>query len=171
MTQRFIIEALNTAHNRKSFVSGVAPLDRYFRELATQDSKRRVSNCFVALDPAGAIAGFYTFAAANMPLAELTADEAKRLPRYTYLPAGLIGRLAVDQNFRGQRLGSMLIMDAVARGARADTAVFALVVDAKDEAARRFYRHNGFRSFASNPMSLFLPIATGLSALNTKPGK
>jgi len=116
--QGFIIEALNSAHNRKGFSSGVEPLDRYFRELVTQDVKRRVSNGFVALDAAGAIAGYYTFAAASLPLTELSADEKQRLPRYALLPAGLIGRLAVDQKYQGLRLGSALIMDAAARAAR-----------------------------------------------------
>jgi hypothetical protein len=93
---------LNSAHNRKGFASGAEPLDRYFRELVTQDVKRRVSNCFfVALDAAGVIAGYYTFAAASLPLTELSADEKQRLPRYALLPAGPIGRLAVDQNIRG----------------------------------------------------------------------
>jgi len=80
VTEGFSIEALNSAHNRKGFSGGVEPLDRYFRELVTQDVKRRVSNCFVALDAAGAIAGYYTFAAASLPLTELSADEKQRLP-------------------------------------------------------------------------------------------
>jgi ribosomal protein S18 acetylase RimI-like enzyme len=171
VTQGFSIEALTSAHDRKSFSSGVEPLDRYLHELATQDIKRRVSNCFVACDAAGAIAGYYTFAAASFPLTELSADEAKRLPRYALLPAGLIGRLAVDRRFRGQRLGGALIMDAAARAARAESAIFALVVDAKDEEAVAFYKHHGFRRFASKPASLFLPIATALQALHEKPGK
>ncbi len=170
MTQSFSIEALTSAHNRKSFSSGVEPLDRYLRDLATQDIKRRVSNCFIALDHAGAIAGYYTFAAASLPLSELSADITKRLPRYALLPAGLIGRLAVDRRFRGRRLGSALIMDAVARAARAEPAIFALIVDAKDEAAIAFYQHHEFRRFASKPASLFLPIATALQALQAKPG-
>ena len=85
MTEGFSIEALNSAHNRKGFSSGAEPLDRYFRELVTQDVKRRVSNCFVALDAAGMIAGYYTFAAASLPLTELSADEKQRLPRYALL--------------------------------------------------------------------------------------
>jgi GNAT superfamily N-acetyltransferase len=129
VTEGFSIEALNSAHNRKGFSSGAEPLDRYFRELVTQDVKRRVSNCFVALDAAGAIAGYYTFAAASLPLTELSADEKQRLPRYALLPAGLIGRLAVDQKYQGQRLGSALIMDAAARAARAEPAIFALIVE------------------------------------------
>ena len=170
MTQGFRIEALTTVHARKSFSSGSAPLDRYLHDLATQDIKRRISNCFVAIDDTGAIAGYYTFAAASFPLTELSAEETKRLPRYAVLPAGLIGRLAVDRRFRGQKLGGALIMDAVVRAAHAEPAIFALVVDAKDEEAAGFYQHLGFRRFTSKPSSLFLPIATALQALNAKPG-
>jgi GNAT superfamily N-acetyltransferase len=168
VTDGFSIEALNSAHNRKGFSSGVEPLDRYFRELVTQDVKRRVSNCFVALDAAGAIAGYYTFAAASLPLTELSADEKHRLPRYALLPAGLIGRLAVDQKYQGQRLGSALIMDAAARAALAEPAIFALIVYAKDDSAVTFYQRHEFRRFVSKPASLFLPIATALQALSTK---
>jgi ribosomal protein S18 acetylase RimI-like enzyme len=169
VTTGFRVEALSSAHDRKSFSSGSEPLDRYLRELATQDIKRRVSNCFVALDDAGVIAGYYTFAATSFPLTELSAEEARRLPRYTLMPAGLIGRLAVDERFQGQRLGGALILDAATRAAGADPAIFALVVDAKDDAAIAFYEHLQFRRFASRPATLFLPIATALQALNAKP--
>jgi GNAT superfamily N-acetyltransferase len=154
-----------------SFSSGVETLDRYLRELATPDIKRRVSNCFVALDESGAIAGYYTFAVTSLPLTELSAEETKRLPRYAWLLAGLIGRLAIDRRFQRQRLGGPLIMDAVARAARADQANFALIVDAKDEAAVAFNEHLQFRRFASRPKSLFLPLATALQALRAKAGK
>ena len=165
MTATFRIEPLGSSHDRKSFSCGVEPLDRYLRELATQDIKRRVSNCFVASEASsGAIAGYYTFAAAGLALSELTPSEAKRLPRHGLLPAGLIGRLAVDTRQRGMRLGGAMIMDAVCRAASADPAIFAIIVDAKDDAVS-FYRHLGFRSFVSKPLSLFLPIATALQAL------
>ena len=164
MTLAFSIEPLAASHDRKAFSCGVPPLDRYLHALATQDVRRRISNCFVALDAAGTIAAYYTFAATSFPLADLPPELTKRLPRYAALPAGLIGRLAVDQRFRSQRLGGALIMDATRRAAYADPSIFALVVDAKDEAAAAFYRHVGFQPFASRPMSLFLPIATALAA-------
>lgn len=168
MRQVFRVEALSSAHDRKAFSSGSEPLDRYLRELATQDIKRRVSNCFVALDDADVIAGYYTFAATSLPLTELSAEEAKRLPRYALIPAGLIGRLAVDARFQGQRLGGALILDAAARASRADPAIFALVVDAKDDTALAFYEHLQFRRFASRSATLFLPVATALQALSSK---
>jgi len=160
------IEPLGPHHDRKSFSCGVEPLDRYLRELASQDAKRRISNCFVAVGQGGAIAGFYTFAAASIPIAELPPEQAKRLPRYPVLPAGLIGRLAVATAHKGQGLGGALITDAALRAARADPAIFAIVVDAKDETAAQFYEHLGFRRFMSRPGSLFVPIATVLQAFD-----
>ena len=164
MTPAFTIEPLGAAHDRKAFSCGVPALDRYLDELAAQDMRRRISNCFVAADAVGAIAAYYTFAATNFPLTDLPPELTKRLPRYAALPAGLIGRLAVDRRYRGQGLGGALIMDATRRAANADPAIFALVVDAKDDAAVAFYRHVGFQSFASRPLSLFLPLATALAA-------
>lgn len=164
MTAGFRVEALTSAHDRKNFSCGIEPLDVYLREQATQDIKRRVSNCFAACDAARSIAGYYTFAATSLPLMELSDAEKKRLPRYALLPAGLIGRLAVDLRFQGQRLGGALIMDAVARAARAEPAIFELIVDAKDQKAVGFYEHLGFRRFISKPASLYLPMATALQA-------
>jgi ribosomal protein S18 acetylase RimI-like enzyme len=162
----FSIEPLGS-HIRREFSCGVSDLDRYFREIVSQDIKRRVSNCFVAIDDAGTVAGYYTLAATSLPMTELTSEEAKRLPRYPLLPTGLIGRLAVDQRFRGQGLGSGLIVDAVTRAMRSEPAIFALVVDAKDDAAMRFYRYLGFREFLSQPMRMFIPIAEAARRLSS----
>lgn len=168
MTVSVEIEPLGPRHDRKSFDCGVAALDRYFKELAPQGVKRRVSHCFVACAEGGEIVGFYTFAATSLPLTELTPEEARRLTRYPVMPAGLIGRLAVERRFVGAHIGSSLIMDAVQRASRSDPAIYALVVDAKDQAAVSFYEHLGFRRFLSRSMSLFLPIATALEALHPK---
>ncbi len=164
MTDGFTIEVLAAEHKRKAFSSGVAALDTYLHMLAIQDMRRRISNCFVACDGSGAIAGYYTFAAGSLPLGDLPIEMTKRLPRYGVVPAGLIGRLAVDQRFRGRRLGSALVMDAARRASSADPAIFALIVDAKDQTAADFYIHLGFQPFGSRPMSLFLAIATAIAA-------
>jgi GNAT superfamily N-acetyltransferase len=161
----FRIESLGTGHDRKGFSCGVVALDRYLHELASQDIRRRISNCFVACNEAGVVAAYYTFAATSLPLSDLPPDDAKRLPRYPLLPAGLIGRLAVDERFRGRLLGSALVIDAARRAADAAPAIYALVVDAKDETAAAFYERLAFRRFLSRPLSLFLPVATALKAV------
>jgi len=165
VTAEFRIESLNSTRDREGLHCGVEPLDRYLREFATQDVKRRVSNCFVALDDAGAVAGYYTFAAASLPLTELPPELAKKLPRYGVIPAGLIGRLAVDVKIRRRGLAGAMVMDAVVRAARADPAIVALVVEAKDESAEAFYRSLGFLAFSVRRSTFFLPISTALRAL------
>ena len=146
------------AHDRTAFCSSVEALDRYFREHVTQDVRRRVSNCFVLLDAEQQVAGYYTFAAASIPLGELPAHLSRRLPRYPSLPAGLIGRLAIDQRYQRQGLGALLVVDAVARAIRAQSAIYALLVDAKDASAAAFYTRLGFQAFLSQPKRLFIPV-------------
>lgn len=166
MTASFAIRPLGPEHDRSAFSCGVDALDRYLQQQANQDVKRRISNCFVA-SPAGsmAVAGYYTLAAASIPLVELPETQAKRLPRYPVVPAALIGRLAVDRQFHGHQLGSALVFDAIKRAAAAEPAVFTMIVDAKDDAAVRFYEHFGFTPFAGRPMSLYLPIATAMKMM------
>ena len=99
-------------------------------------------------------------------MTDLPEAEARRLPRYPVVPAALVGRLAVSGVCHGQGLGAALIIDAMRRTLRADPAIFALVVDAKDENARRFYQHLGFQRFADRPMTLFLSMAAAAKALH-----
>jgi len=132
-------------------------------EQVSQDIRRRISNCFVAVERAtGDVAGFYTLATSGIPSTELPSDVTKRLPRYHTIPAIRVGRLAVDLRYRGRKIGSGLLADATVRSARADPAAFTLLVDAKDEDAAAFYRKHGFIPLVSRPLALFLPIATAL---------
>jgi GNAT superfamily N-acetyltransferase len=87
------------------------------------------------------VAGYYTLTATSVALNALAPAIAKKLPRYPVVPAVLLGRLAVTRPYQGHGLGGVLLADALTRTARADLGVFALVVDAKDEAAQRFCEH------------------------------
>ncbi len=161
MTDSFVIEPLASHHDRIAFSCGINALDRYLQTQAGQDIRRRISNCFVAVAPnTSIIAGYYTLAAASIPVTDLPPEETKRLPKYPVLPAAIVGRLAVDSRYTRRSLGSALLFDAMQRAMRADPAVYAVVVDAKDEVAADFYRHLGFRAFSSRRMSFFLPLAT-----------
>jgi ribosomal protein S18 acetylase RimI-like enzyme len=156
----FRIELLGPQHDRTQFCSGSTPLDSYFQQQVSQDARRRITTCFVTINKDQQIAGFYTLASTSIVLTDLPRAIGKKLPRYPTVPAVRMGRLAVDQNFKGAGLGGALLADALARASKAEIAAFALVVDAKDSIASEFYRHHGFISFAGSPMSLFLPLAT-----------
>ncbi len=160
---RFRVALLEGELDRSAFNSGTPPLDRYLREQATQDMRRRVAACFVAMDEEK-IAGFYTLASASVLLNELPASATKKLPRYPTVPAVRMGRLAVDQAYKGQGLGGALLADALDRSLRSEIAAYALLVDAKDAYAAAFYAHHGFVALPDSPLSLFLPLATAKSA-------
>jgi GNAT superfamily N-acetyltransferase len=163
----FRLEALSQAHDRTTFRCGVDALDRYFREQATQDIRRRMSNCFVAVErTTDEVAGFYTLATSGVSNTELPSHITKRLPRYQSIPAIQLGRLAVDLRYRGRNIGAGLLADAAFRCARAEPAAFTLLVDAKDEGDAAFYRKHGFEPIVSSPLTLFLPIATALKLLS-----
>ena len=151
----FQLSPLDAAHDRSVFRSDSEPLNRYLQEQVTQDIRRRVAACFVALADGRRIAGFYTLASASLLLADLPASTGKKLPRYPTVPAVRMGRLAVDQAFKGKGLGGALLADALDRAARSEIAAFALMVDAKDEAAAAFYQHHGFLALPDSRLTMF----------------
>ena len=165
MTGSITIEPLAPHHDRKGFSCGIPALDRYFSELAAQDVKRRVSNCFVAVAEGGAVAGYYTLAAAS-----LSADRnaAGRSEAFAALPApaGVShwppgGRCEISPApHRG-------LPDPGCGGAR-DARRSGDLRDRRrreGQERRRVLEHLGFRRFESRPMSLFMPMSTAVEAL------
>lgn len=109
--------------------------------------------------PDGTIPGYYTLSATSVRLRELPTRMVRKLPRYPLVPATLLGRLAVDRRHQGKGYGRFLLGDALHRAARSEIASFAVIVDAKDESARRFYERESFLPFPDQPTKLFRPMA------------
>lgn len=108
------------------------------------------------------ILAYYTLSAAQADALPLTEQERRRLPRYP-IPCFRMGRFAVRVDGRGQGLCKTLLGCAVDRclRARREVGAYALIVDAKNDAARAFYEHFGFTAFADRPFSLYLPLGRG----------
>jgi len=157
-----LIEPLRNDHNRADFSCGNASLDRYLKEQAGQDLRRGCATPFVLISEGEdtKILGYYTLSSYGIDVGELPADVVKKLPRYPLIPATLLGRLAVDRRFQGQRIGEFLLMDALHRALEqsAEIAAAAVVVDAIDAGAVKFYQHFGFVPFPAIANRLFLPM-------------
>ena len=158
---QFKIEQLARAHDRQNFHCGVENLDRYFKTQAGQDARNKVAVTFVLLKD-NIIAGYYTLSNTSIPLSEFPEAIQKKLPKYPLVPATLIGRLARDIRFKSERLGEVLLVDALKRSLllSREIASFAIVVDAENEHARQFYLRQKFIAFASCADKLYLPMAT-----------
>lgn len=157
------VEPLGSHHDRGAFSCGAEELDDYLRRRASQDQKRNVAQVFVTADePGRRVIGFYTLSTLSIDLGHLPDDLARRLPKYSEIPAALLGRLAVDQNFQGQGVGEHLLIDALTRvcSVADDIAIFAVIVDARDSRAATFYEGYDFVRLPNSPHRLFLPTAT-----------
>lgn len=142
-----LIELLASRQDRAGFRCGDDRLDRYLRDQAGQDFRRRLSRTFVAVqvEQPTRILGYYTLSATSVAPGQVPDDVARRLPRIP-VPAALIGRLAVAAEAARRGLGRILVADAVKRTlvASASVAIAVLVVDPIDDGARRFYAGFGF---------------------------
>jgi ribosomal protein S18 acetylase RimI-like enzyme len=157
-----VIEPLGSHHDRALFTCGEPALDTYLLRQASQDMRRRVAQLFVAVgDKPSRIAGYYSLSAASFGKDGLPPTLSKRLPHYP-VPAAVLGRLAVDRAHQGRGLGEALLLDAIRRTLRASMAmaVYAVIVDVKNDHAQAFYERYGFRAFARQPHRLFLPLET-----------
>ena len=158
LSSRHSFEPLSD-HDRSSFFSGVPELDEYLQLRASQDAKRKVAAPFVVVDETRRVLGYYTLSAYGVRVAELRRDIAKKLPNYPLIPATLLGRLAVNQAHRGQKLGRLLLMDALHRSWINSTqlASVGVVAEAIDDSARRFYLHHEFTAVPEHARSSLSP--------------
>jgi ribosomal protein S18 acetylase RimI-like enzyme len=168
VTHRYVIERLGREHDRSSFDCGILPLNRYIAEQASQDIRRSVTSCYVARQSDSPhVAGYHTIAMGGIPLAQFPPEIARKLPRYPSVPIARVGRLAVDMKHQGQGLGGVLLTNALARAHRSDIAAYAVVVDAKDDAAASFYGRQGFVKLESIAGGLFFPLGEFVRRIQT----
>ena len=158
----FDIQPLGLGHDR-AFACGEASLDDYLKTKARKEHELGFSAAFVATPVAepGVIAGYYTLSALSVEVTGIPEPLRKRFPRYPVVPVTLLGRLARSLDYRGQGVGEMLLIDALARALSASDSVgsHAVVVDPIDERARAFYATYGFVPLVGT-RRLFLPMAT-----------
>lgn len=141
----FEVRKLTPEHDRSKFRSGNTDLDRFFASYAGQNQFRHhIGTTYVAIDSEGTIAGFATVSAAEVAPDSIPAPKRKRLPRYP-LPALRLARLAVDQRYAGQGVGSLLLRAVLVLASRMadDMGCIGVIVDAKPDAVA-FYGKLGF---------------------------
>lgn len=158
----WLFEPLGRHHDRAGFQCASLPLNSYLHQLARKDAERHIAAAFVMVEDAAPakIVGYYTLSAFTVEVEELSEAQQKKLPRYPRLPATLLGRLARDERHPGT--GTLLLMDALARAWRQSEQVasLAVVADAKDDAALRFYRKFGFINLGNHANRVVLPMGT-----------
>lgn len=157
--------ALTSDHDLSSFDCGVPALNDWLRHRALKNESR-FSRTYVICKGRVVVAYFCISAGA---VERLAAPGKIRRNAPDTIPISVIGRLAVDRNHAGKGLGADILADALRRIAIASQSIGigAVLVQAKDEAAKRFYlRCAEFIEYPEDSRSLFLPIETVIAAFS-----
>lgn len=144
----------------RHFSCGKTELDEYLKRYAKGNHKKGIGKTFV-LQENSVVVGFYTISMGAIEFSSIPENKKHSLPRYP-IPIARIGRLGVDNSFKGTGTGKFLLVDALHRiyEASLSIAAFAVVVDARDETSKKFYMHFGFLECQDSQLSLFLPMET-----------
>jgi GNAT superfamily N-acetyltransferase len=161
-------EPIGRQHDRERFGCGSPDLDEYLRRYARQNHESGGAKTFVAVraDKPSRILGFYTISPGAVEFAAVPATLTRKLGRYD-VPVFRLGRLAVDRSMHGQGLGGELLLAAGARAlaVAAEVGGVALVIDAKDEKAARWYKRFGALPLLDDPLKLILPLNVVAAAI------
>jgi GNAT superfamily N-acetyltransferase len=135
---------------------GQAALNQYLQRFALSNQKAHSAQTYVACCD-GAVRGFYSLAVGSVEPNAAAPRVGKGMPRHP-LPVMLLARLAVDAGHQRAGLGRALLKDALIRTVRAAeiAGIRALLVHAKDEAARNWYFQWEFEPSVTDPFHLFL---------------
>jgi predicted N-acetyltransferase YhbS len=143
----------------KSFDCGNVSLNEYLKRYALKNDAARIGKTFIALTEDDEIAGYITLSNAQIERNALPQD--LKLPRYP-VPALRIGKLAVSKEQQGKGIGAWLLYKAIEKAVDISeiSAVYAVLVDAKDAAAKTFYLKYGFIPLQDSDLTLYLPLET-----------
>ena len=151
-------EKLTKIHNVKEFNCGNEQLNEYLKKYAFQNQKKNISNTFAAQKNNKVIA-YYTLTFGSVVKTDLPTKTKRNLPNYP-IPVMILARFAVDQSEQGNGIGKGLLKDAVLRTLQASeiAGIRAIMVQAKDEKAKQFYKKFNFIESPFDDLILYLPI-------------
>jgi GNAT superfamily N-acetyltransferase len=151
-------------HEFVNFDSAEASLDEWLKKRAIKNQASGASRCFVLCD-GKIVIGFYTLSAGA--ISHETAPKTMRRNMPNPLPVLLLGRLAINKNHHNTGLGSAMLRDAMIRAVSvaSDAGIFAILVHALTEQAKRFYLSRGFLESPLQPMTLMMTPETVRSIL------
>lgn len=165
-------------HDRTAFSCGIDQVDNFFKKTANKLSKADNLRVWVMTDPKSVLIGFYATNAHSVDYQNLPTKYARTRPGHGQLPAAYISMIGVDNSFQGKGYDGDLLVDCLRRLAQASEALGIAVVlldvldcGSPDQVKRRLalYRVYGFEPLSTQPLRLFLPMATVKAILEELP--
>lgn len=146
--------------NAAAFDCGHPELNQFLQRFALVNQKANSAQTYVCCEhDTIRVAGFYSLVVGSVEPSAAASRVVKGLARHP-VPVMILARLAIDRKHQSAGLGRALLKDALLRTLQAaDIAgIRAVLVHAKDDAARNWYLHWGFEPSPTDPYHLFLLI-------------
>ena len=156
---------LTAGHDLSAFDCGEPALNDWLRHRALKNESR-FSRTYVVCEGDRVVA-YFCISAGAVERAAAPGRVRRNAP--DSIPVSVIGRLAVSRGHAGRGLGADILADALRRIALASQSIGigAVLVHAKDDAARRFYMSCAeFIEYPADSRTLFLPIETVVAAFS-----
>lgn len=152
-------EPLTAAHDISEFSCGKPTLDHWLKTRALSNQEKGFTAVLVVHE-AGRVVGYYGLAPTAVVPSVLPRSIRTGQPPDP-VPCLLLGQLATDEAWVGQGIGTGLVKHALQRCVQAAALVGgrALMVNAIDDEAARFWQRRGFVPTRDDPLVLFRSIA------------
>ena len=153
---------LDKTHNRKAFECEEQQLTDYIKKQVSQDIKKKLAVCFVAIDSDINVIGYYTLSSESLGSEQIPDKYLRKVPQNYNAPVILLGRLARNITAKGTRLGEHLLLDALFRAytlSEESIGAMAVIVDPMNQFAIKFYEKYGFEQLPDSE-KMFLPMST-----------
>lgn len=145
-------------HATDDFDCGRPALNDWLKRYALESDAAGAARVFVTTEDGGRVVGYYALAGADVEPAAATERLARGQPRDRDIAVVLLARLAVDGRHQSRAVGRSLLRDAMERCviAAENVGLRAILVHAKDDEARRWYRKYGFGPSPTDPLHLMI---------------
>jgi predicted GNAT family N-acyltransferase len=135
---------------RTLFDCGEPSLNIYLKQLARKSDEENISRPWILIDTKkNAYAGYISLS--NTSIEKKPDVQNIHKTNVNPIPALLIGRLAVDLNYKGQGLGEKLPMFGFKKALEVNeiSAIQVIAVDALNTSAEKFYEQYGFKKIGA----------------------
>ena len=153
---------LDKTHNRNAFECEEQQLTDYIKKQVSQDIKKRLAVCFVAIDSDNNVIGYYTLSSESLGREQIPDKYFKKVPQNYNAPVILLGRLVRNITAKGTGLGEHLLLDALFRAftlSEESIGAMAVIVDPMNQFAIKFYEKYGFEQLPDSE-KMFLSMST-----------
>lgn len=151
------IEPLTAQHDVSGFDCGEESLNKYIR-FAFQAKQMNLAGTFVCVDDDNRVIGFYARVWNSVSTDSLGSPGVAKHP----VAVMLLAQFGVATDFQRKGIGKKLMrhfFESIMQNIEQGDACFAVIVDALNEGAKRYYIENyDFKECVDNPTRLHLPF-------------